>query len=74
MYTRNLKDPTVHRWGDKLKQKRISSHLKKEKTIHIYYYKKQKTKEKITTHLPKLSADSAKVKGQSSHTANKNKA
>lgn len=71
MYTRNLKDPTVHRWGDKLKQKRISSHLKKEKTIHIL---KKKTKEKITTHLPKLSADSAKVKGQSSHTANKNKA
>lgn len=57
--------------GDKLKQKRISSHLKKEKNIHIYL---KKTKEKITTHLPKLSADSAKVKGQSSHTANKNKA
>lgn len=44
----------------------------KEKNRHIYL--KKKTKEKIITHLPKLSADSAKVKGQSSHTANKNKA
>lgn len=68
MYPRNLK---VHRWG-KTETKRISSHLKKEKNRHIYL--KKKTKEKITTHLPKLSADSAKVKGQSSHTANKNKA